>query len=60
MTRPYTTTRRTTYTRPKRINHRLHAWLTLFTGGAWGFVWLWIACSRPTRTTQVVVRTERY
>lgn len=25
---------------PKRTNHVLHAILTVFTGGAWGIVWL--------------------
>lgn len=28
----------------RRINHRLHFWLTLLTGGAWLFVWIPLAC----------------
>lgn len=35
--------RRRRYRRRGRVNHRLHFWLTVLTGGGWLFVWIPVA-----------------
>jgi hypothetical protein len=36
----------------RRINHKMHFWLTFWTGGAWGlFVWLPLAIKGGKRVT---------
>lgn len=52
--------RRTTIKVPKRINHKLHFWLTLFTGGAWGFVWAGLAIAKPSHKTEITTAVESY
>lgn len=37
------------------VNHKLHAWLTLLTGGAWAFVWIPLAI----RGKKTIVRAIR-
>lgn len=34
----------------RRVNHRLHFWLTLLTGGGWLFVWIPLACRGGRKT----------
>lgn len=33
--------------RPRRVNHKLHGWLTFWTGGMWAPVWIYVANRKP-------------
>ena len=42
----------------RRVNHKLHFWLTILSGGAWGIVW--IALAATNRRTEVTRTGFRY